>query len=110
MDIPNIAQTSGSLTSKNIMKMAIAAIARKGSHFFNRILFGFLFSFIEPLSYTLSAQRLALPAAGGTRLAPETDKTQSYEKCHFSGVNPAVRVHAVLGAFLKLPRSRGNLL
>jgi hypothetical protein len=26
------------------------------------------------------AQRLALPAAGGTRLALETDKTQSYEK------------------------------
>ena len=43
------------------------------------------------------AQRLALPAAGGTRLAHETDKTQSCEKAQFDGVNPAVRVHAVLG-------------
>jgi hypothetical protein len=25
------------------------------------------------------------------------DKTQSHEKCSFGGVNPAVRVHAVLG-------------
>jgi hypothetical protein len=47
-----------------------------------------------------SAHRLALPAAGGTRLAHETDKTQSHEKSHFSGENPAVRVHAVLGVFL----------
>jgi len=44
------------------------------------------------------AQRLALPAAGGTRLARETDKTQSHEKIQFSGANPAVRVHAVLGS------------
>jgi hypothetical protein len=46
-----------------------------------------------------AAERFALPAAGGTRLARETDKTQSHEKSHFGGVNPAVRVHAVLGAF-----------
>jgi hypothetical protein len=47
-------------------------------------------------------QRLALPAAGGTRLAPETDKTQSHEKSQFDGENPAVRVHAVLaGALLR---------
>jgi hypothetical protein len=45
----------------------------------------------------LAAQRLALPAAGGTRFAHETDKTQSYEKSHFDGANPAVRVHAMLG-------------
>jgi hypothetical protein len=48
-----------------------------------------------------SAQRPALPAAGGTRLALETDKNQSHEKCHFGGENPAVRVHAVLGAFFR---------
>jgi hypothetical protein len=46
-----------------------------------------------------AAQRLALPAAGGTRLAHKTDKTQSHEKSQFGGANPAVRVHAVLGAF-----------
>jgi hypothetical protein len=34
----------------------------------------------------------------GHGLAHETDKTQSHEKDHFDGVNPAVRVHAVLGA------------
>jgi hypothetical protein len=44
------------------------------------------------------AQRLALPAAGGTRLAHETDKTQRHEQSQFDGANPAVRVHAVLGA------------
>ena len=33
-----------------------------------------------------------IPAAGGTRLAHETDKTQSHEKSQFGGVNPAVRV------------------
>jgi hypothetical protein len=44
------------------------------------------------------AQRLALPAAGGTRLARETDKTQNHEQSQFGGVNPAVRVHAVLGS------------
>jgi hypothetical protein len=38
-----------------------------------------------------------VPAAGGTRLAHETVKTQSHEKSQFDGVNPAVRVHAVLG-------------
>jgi hypothetical protein len=39
------------------------------------------------------------------RLAPETDKTQSHEKAHFSGANPAVRVHALLGGifYMKLP-------
>jgi hypothetical protein len=37
----------------------------------------------------LSVKRLALPAAAGTRLAHETDKTQSHEKSLFSGVNPA---------------------
>ena len=42
------------------------------------------------------AQRLALPAAGGTRLSHETDKTQSLEKSSFDGANPAVGVHAVL--------------
>jgi len=41
----------------------------------------------------LAHQRLALPAAGGTRRAPEMDKTQSHEKSHFDGENPAVRVH-----------------
>jgi hypothetical protein len=45
------------------------------------------------------AQRLALPAAGGTRLTYETDKTQCHEKSQFGGENPAVRVHAVLGNF-----------
>jgi len=44
-----------------------------------------------------TAQRLALPAAGGTRLAHETDSTQSHDKGQFSGENPAVRVHALLG-------------
>ena len=39
-----------------------------------------------------------IPAAGGTRLAHETDKTQSHEKSQFGGENPAVRVHAVLDA------------
>jgi hypothetical protein len=33
----------------------------------------------------------------GRGFAHETDKTQSYEKVHFGGENPAVRVHAVLG-------------
>jgi hypothetical protein len=46
-----------------------------------------------------AAERPALPAAGGTRIAHETDKPQSHEKSHFGGVNPAVRVHALLGAF-----------
>ena len=46
-----------------------------------------------------AAQRLALPAAGGMRLALETDKTESHEKGQFSGENPAVRVHALLGSF-----------
>jgi len=49
--------------------------------------------------YLKAAQRLALPAAGGTRLAHETDETQSHEKHQFGGENPAVRVHAVLGGF-----------
>jgi hypothetical protein len=54
-----------------------------------------------------AAQRLAtssrqgIPAAGGTRLARETEKTQSYEKGHFGGANPAVRVHALLGGVYK---------
>jgi hypothetical protein len=48
-----------------------------------------------------ATQRLALPAAGGTRLSPETDKTQSHEKSQFGGENPAVRVHALLGAHTK---------
>ena len=43
-------------------------------------------------------KRLALPAAGGMRLAPETDKTQSHKKAIYGGTNPAVRVHALLGA------------
>jgi hypothetical protein len=43
-----------------------------------------------------ACQRLALPAAGGTSLAHETEKIQSHENSHFSGANPAVRVHAVL--------------
>jgi hypothetical protein len=42
------------------------------------------------------SQRLALPAAGGTRLTYKTDKTRSCEKAQFGGANPAVRVHAVL--------------
>jgi len=50
-------------------------------------------SFIEQMF----VQRLALPAAGGTRLALETEKTQSHKKGQFGGVIPAVRVHAVLG-------------
>ena len=33
----------------------------------------------------------------GRGLAHETDKSQSHEKSQFDGVNPAVRVHAVLG-------------
>jgi len=37
----------------------------------------------------------------GCGLAYETDKTQSHEKSHFNGVNPAVRVHALLGIFLE---------
>ena len=37
----------------------------------------------------------------GRRLAHETDKSQSHEKGQFGGVNPAVRVHAVLGADLE---------
>ena len=50
------------------------------------------------LPYLVPAtQRCAVPAAGGTRLAHETDKTQSQEKSQFDGVNPAVRVHAVGG-------------
>jgi hypothetical protein len=40
---------------------------------------------------------LFYPLVGGTRLAHETDKTQSHEKSQFGGENPAVRVHAVLG-------------
>jgi len=43
-------------------------------------------------------KRLALPAAGWTRFAHETDKIQSHEKGSFGGENPAVRVHALLGA------------
>jgi hypothetical protein len=34
----------------------------------------------------------------GRGLAHKTDKTQGHEKGHFGGVNPAVPVHAVLGA------------
>jgi hypothetical protein len=30
-----------------------------------------------------------IPAAGGTRLAHETEVTQSHEKSRFDGVNPA---------------------
>jgi hypothetical protein len=45
-----------------------------------------------------AAQRLALPAAGGTRLACETEKTQGLGKGQFGGENPAVRVHALLGS------------
>lgn len=34
----------------------------------------------------------------GRELAHETDKIQNHEKSQFGGVNPAVRVHAVLGS------------
>jgi len=54
---------------------------------------------LRPSRRALAAQRLALPAAGGARLALETDKIQSQEKSLFDGENPAVRVHAVLGDF-----------
>ena len=37
----------------------------------------------------------------GRGLAHEMDKTQSHEKSQFDGMNPSVRVHAVLGRFLK---------
>jgi hypothetical protein len=39
--------------------------------------------------YEVVAQRLALSAAGGTRLAFETEQAQSHEKGQFSGANPA---------------------
>jgi hypothetical protein len=58
-----------------------------------------LYKKLRCLSPCKAAERLALPAAGGTRLALETDKTQSYEKAQDNGANPAVRVHAVLGGF-----------
>ena len=45
---------------------------------------------------------MSRPTARGTggwrqELAHKADKTQRHEKCHFDGVDPAVRVHAVLG-------------
>lgn len=60
--------------------------------------------------HSICAQRPALPAGGGTRLAHETDKTQSHEKCQFGGENPAVRVHAVLGGIFRLCEPTGSWL
>jgi hypothetical protein len=51
---------------------------------------------IQTFAFIIAAERLALPAAGGTRFAYETEKTQSHKKSQFGGENPAVRVHAVL--------------
>jgi hypothetical protein len=44
-----------------------------------------------------AAQRLALPAWGGTRVAVETEQTQSHEKRLKTRRVPPSRVHAVLG-------------
>ena len=65
-----------------------------------------LFSYMTDIS---CAQRLALPAAGGTRLTHETGKIQSHEQSHFSGANPAVRVHAVLGSLWPMPFHKDGL-
>jgi hypothetical protein len=43
-----------------------------------------------------STRRLNPP--GGTRLAPETDETQSHEKSQFGGVNPAACPEPVEGS------------
>jgi hypothetical protein len=56
-------------------------------------------NWLQSKTASIAAQRLALPAAGGTRLTYETDKIQSHEKSQFGGAIPAVRVHAVLGSF-----------
>jgi hypothetical protein len=53
-------------------------------------------------SMNLCAQRLALPAAGGTRLAHETDKNPKSRKRLKNGANPAVRVHAWLATVFLL--------
>jgi hypothetical protein len=51
---------------------------------FRLFIFFPLIVFIFQHRKSFAAERLALPAAGGTRLAHETDRTQSCEQAHLA--------------------------